>query len=231
MSRVSSRAATGAIKSISGKTHIGVNGFLVDFPQFRNAHEHILIQRLVQDGAHHLLLTAVAVEVGGIPTRADVPQRIFSIQMMQTRFHINVRLSGRDLGIGIRVVERALDHDVHAAHRIDDTAIAAEVHHRVVVYGNTKVVLDGRLEQRGAAAGIAGRLGPQIGRVDLVQSPRGNPGVIIARNGDQAHGRDIGEDRSDHHHVGARDTAGCARIGSQQQEIDRPLRLLDKRHR
>ena len=75
--------------------------------------------------------------------------------MMYARFKIDVRLTGRGLVVGIGVVEGTLDDDIHATDRIDDAAIAGEIHHRVVVDGDAEVVLDGRLDQRGAAVRIA----------------------------------------------------------------------------
>ena len=171
------------------------------------------------------------VKVGGIPAGTHVPQREFTVQVMQTRLQVNIRLAGRRFHVGVGVVERTLDDDVHALHGVHETSVAAKIHHRVVVNGKAKIVLNRRLDQSRPTARITGLDPSQIRRVDLIQPPGGNPGVVIAGDGDKANRRHVGENRGDQQHIGAGDRLARSPVAPQQQQVDRALGLRDERHR
>ncbi len=146
----------------------------------RDAQDHLVAEALAENRLQHLLLAPVAVEVGGAPTGAHVPQSVLAVEVVNSRLQVDVALARLGVRIGIGVVKGTLDDHVDAPDRIHDRLVSAEIHHRIEVNRHAKVVLDRRSYQGRRAAGILNPTGPCVCGVDLIQSPSGNPGIVVA---------------------------------------------------
>ncbi len=210
------------------QAQVGLHRLAEGLPDLRDAPQPSSTQPLAIKGPQDLLLASAAVKVAGGPARADVPESMKAIQVLDAGVEVYVHALLGVFRVGKRVVELALYGDIHPAQGVHNLHEPVEVHQSVVVDGDAEVVFHRRLDQRRPTSGVV--LSPGIGRVDFCKPVVGNPGVIVPGDGEHADGGDLRVDTDDNHHVGA-PAVGLLRVHPQKEDVHHALRQGEHGHR
>ena len=211
------------------RRQVSAQRLLDDAHQLGRARKHVELQRAIAQAHQHSLLPSGPCEITRAVPRARVLERRRAIHQLWARHEVDALIAivgGRVLV----VFDRPVRVDDHAAHRVDELLEAAEVHPRVVLYGNPEI---GSHRANGQI-----RATESMRNVDPLLTPTTAIAWRTARDADphvarQRHKRgrlgnriDAGQD--DRVRAGAGDRFVVALVDAQQQDVD-PIGALPVR--